>query len=375
MAENHEHAAAKNGRHTLKTRVLLWIKRHKKLSIALGVLFFVLLAAGIAFAVFYTAPIEEPSVSRTNPEPPKEAPKQRYFSPLTGVELPDEAAAKRQITAVIIENTPAARPQSGLQQAELTYEGIAEAGITRFIAFYQHDKPQLIGPVRSLRPYFVDWIKPWDASIAHVGGSKRSLDEVRNGSYKDIDQMIHGDTYWRSSDRYAPHNVYTNFENIDALNASQNFTTSAPKPLKFAGVARPEQPNITQIHVNMLSPMYNSSWSYHAESNTYHRQQGGAPHVDREAGQISSNNVVVLKMPMELLHEDGTYRENYHTSGTGEGVLFQNGTGTEINWHKASPDAQLTFTKKADGKEMPLTRGKTWISAVPVNRGGGVSWE
>lgn len=360
-----------------KTRLITivrnWLARHKKTTMIGAALIVMLIAALTVFVITYQKPSEETDVALTHPAKPV-APKKRFYSPLTGLELPNEAATKKPVTAIIIENSPDARPQSGMQQAEVTYEAIAEAGITRFLNLYQQNKPGLIGPVRSLRPYFVEWIAPWEASVAHVGGSKRSLDEVRNGHYRDIDQFFHAGTYWRASDRYAPHNVYTNFEKIDALNASKNYTTSQPKPFKHATTKKLASPKASHIDVTMSSGAYNSSWVYHQPSNTYHRQQGGVAHVDREAGQISSNSVVILKSHMDLIMEDG-WRENYHTSGRGEGVIFQDGNATEVLWHKPSPSEQLFFTSKATGKEFFLTRGKVWISVVPVNKGGNVTWQ
>ena len=352
---------------------MAWVANHKKLTMLLAGITVAALAALVVLIVFYQKPTQNPDVSRTAPLKP-EAPAEKFYSPLTGVELPDEAASKRPITAVVIENSPSARPQSGMQQAEVVYESIAEAGITRFVNLYQQNKPGLVGPVRSLRPYLVDWIKPWDASIAHVGGSKRALDEVRNGSYRDLDQMLDASAYWRSSDRYAPHNVYTNFEQLDAANTSKNYANSTPKPLAHTDTQKVEQPGATQITVNMSSHLYNSAWSYHAESNMYHRQQGGAPHVDREEGQITSRSVVILSSHMDHIMEDG-WRENYHTVGTGDGVVFQDGTVTEVTWHKPAAGEQHFFTHKTSGEPFKLARGKVWISAIPANDGGSVSWQ
>ena len=227
---------------------MAWVANHKKLTMLLAGITVAALAALVVLIVFYQKPTQNPDVSRTAPLKP-EAPTEKFYSPLTGVELPDEAASKRPITAVVIENSPSARPQSGMQQAEVVYESIAEAGITRFVNLYQQNKPGLVGPVRSLRPYLVDWIKPWDASIAHVGGSKRALDEVRNGSYRDLDQMLDASAYWRSSDRYAPHNVYTSFAKLDALNQSKGYTMS-----DFHGFSRvdgkpADTPNATSITI------------------------------------------------------------------------------------------------------------------------------
>lgn len=350
-----------------------WMRHHKKASAAIIVTIVLLIGAGIAAAIMLW-PQEQPAPQKkpaaiTKPEP---AP-QKYYSPLTGKEVADEAATKANVTAIIIENTPAARPQSGLQQADVVYEAIAEAGITRFATLHQQERPELVGPVRSLRPYYLDWIAPYDASIAHVGGSRLSLQEVRNGTHRDIDQFHHPDSYWRATDRFAPHNVYTSFGHLDALNSSLGFDNSDPQPLE-----RQDTPSsdvaATSIEVLMSGPTYNSAWHYDQEHARYLRSQAGAPHVDREHGQIAADVVVVLKMHMDHVMEDGL-RENYHTSGTGDAVVFAGGVAHEVSWHKADMRTQISFTNKSDGKEFKLPRGTTWFSAVPVNEGGGVTWQ
>lgn len=353
-------------------KTLHWIRTHKLLAASIALV--LSLSIGVlVYAVFFDKPAEQPPDPTPKKAIKKPAPKPKYYSPLTGIELSSEEETKRPVTAVIIENSPDARPQSGMQEAEVTYEAIAEGGITRFLNVYQQNKPGLIGPVRSLRPYFVDWLAPWHASVVHVGGSKRSLDEVRNGTYRDVDQFFNPGSYWRSTDRYAPHNVYTNSQKLDELNASKGYQNSDPKPLKHADTQKAEPATATQISVTMSSHLFNSSWNYDSASNTYHRLQGGAPHVDREAGQITSRSVVVLKMNMDLIMEDG-WRENYNSSGSGDAVVFQDGTATEVNWHKPAPLEQLSLTTK-DGKEFSLARGKVWISAIPANKNGGVSWQ
>jgi hypothetical protein len=349
-----------------------WIRTHKLLAASIALV--LSLSTGVlVYAVFFDKPAEQPPAPTPKKAVKKPAPKPKYYSPLTGIELPSEADTKKPVTAVIIENSPDARPQSGMQEAEITYEAIAEGGITRFLNVYQQNKPGLIGPVRSLRPYFVDWLAPWNASIVHVGGSKRALDEVRNGSYRDVDQFFNPGSYWRSSDRYAPHNVYTSFEKLDALNVEKGYAQSEPKPFLHNDTTPAEAPSATSVQVTMSSGLYNSGWNYDAASNTYHRLQAGQPHTDREAGQITTRSLVVLKMTMEHVMEDGL-RESYASNGSGEAVVFQDGTATEVNWHKSSGQEQLSLTTK-DGQAFSLARGKVWISAIPVNKNGGVSWQ
>lgn len=357
---------------TVMQKISTWKHRHPRrfwVVICAGVVILLLAIAGTIYALQQpqkVAPAPVKVVKKTAPVAPK------FYSPLTGVQVADEAATKQAVTAIMIENSPDARPQSGLKQAGIVYEAIAEGGITRFLALYQEAKPQVIGPVRSVRMYYVDWAAPYNASIAHVGGSAAALAEVRNGNYRDIDQFFNAGTYWRASDRYAPHNVYTSFAKLDALNTSKNYTTSS-----FAGFPRQDAkvaatPTAKSIDIVISSTWYNTHYDYDTASNTYLRSIGGKPSNDREEGRITPNVVIAMKVDMSRVMEDG-YREAITTSGSGAAVVFQNGTAAEVTWHKNSRNEPLSLTDAA-GRPVALNRGQTWIAAVP-NGSGSVTWQ
>lgn len=173
---------------------------------------------GVIWAVFFNRNPYSPVASLSISAPSTVA------SPLTGIQV-TPALAKRPVTDVMIENSIDARPQSGLESAGVVFEAVAEGGITRFSALFQEAEPQLIGPVRSVRPYYMDWVAPFQASVAHVGGSPDGLKKVRGGM-RDLDEFFNPGSYWRSTSRAAPHNVYTSFAKLDALNKSKGYKTS-----------------------------------------------------------------------------------------------------------------------------------------------------
>ncbi len=352
-------------------KVITWIKSHKKLAIILGVMAVLLLGTGVAAVMYALNQPTEAPVKVAKPKPTPKPEPVKYYSPLTGAEVATEAITKQAVTGIMIENSPDARPQSGLKDSGVVFEAIAEGGITRFLAIYQEQKPQLIGPVRSVRMYYVDWIAAFNASVAHIGGSANALAEVRNGNYRDIDQFFNAPYYWRATDRYAPHNVYTSFAKLDELNNAKGYTSS-----EFTGFTRKdskasEAPNATSIDVRISSALFNSHYTYNAATNTYDRSQAGAAHLDREAGQISPRVVIALKVTEQKVFEDG-WREQINAVGNGTAYIFQDGTVQEVTWSKASKAEQIKFTD-ATGADVPLARGQTWISAVPQS--GGVSWQ
>ncbi|NTW62140.1 DUF3048 domain-containing protein [Candidatus Saccharibacteria bacterium] len=304
------------------------------------------------------------SVAKSKPAP-------KYYSPLTGSLVANESITKQPVTGLMIENSPDARPQSGLKDSGVVFEAIAEGGITRFLVLYQSEKPQTIGPVRSLRLYDVEWAAAFNCSIGHVGGSAAALAEVRNGSYRDIDQFFNSGTYWRASDRYAPHNVYTSFARIDALNSVKGYTSST-----FTGFTRTDgkpikKPDASNVNITISSYLYNSTYVYNSKDNNYSRSQGGAAHMDRESGQITPSVIVAMRVDESTAFEDG-YRENITTTGSGAATIFQNGTAITATWSKATRQDQIKFTD-ANGNDIPLVRGQTWLAAVP-NDGGNVTW-
>jgi hypothetical protein len=303
-----------------------------------------------------------------------------YYSRLTGKEVSSKDITTQAATCVMIENSPAARPQSGLNEAGVIYEAIAEGGITRFLAIFQEAKPNYIGPVRSVRLTFVEMAKPYNCSIAHVGGSDNALKLIRgNNGFRDIDQFYNAKYYWRIRSRASPHNVYTRFSMLDELNYSKGYRTS-----EFNGFTRikpdtkPEESEkkANKITISMSSDIYSPVYNYDANSNKYLRSyaQGGAHYSQSEDGTKTQNAPdVVIAMKVETVARTGEEAyADYTTTGTGDAAIFQNGGVIEGRWSRANKDSELKFTD-ASGNEIQLGRGQTWITLYPSN--GKVTWE
>lgn len=282
-------------------------------------------------------------------------------SPLTGatVSIPD---SQRAVTAVMIENSPDARPQSGLLQAGVVYEAVAEGGITRFLALFQEAQPDYVGPIRSSRPYYLDWLLPFDAAYAHVGGSPEALQQIKDLHVKDLDQFYNSGSYHRVTQRYAPHNVYTSIGELYSLAQSKGYTTST-----FTGFPRKAEkpsaaPTAKSIDFAISSYLYNPHFDYDAASNSYKRSEGGKPHVDEKSGSQLSPKVIVALVTPSALEADGTHN-SYATTGSGAMYVFQDGEVTKGTWKKDSRTAQFTFTNEA-GQPLKLNPGQTWVSLV-----------
>lgn len=356
----------------LINRIIVWVKLHKRTTIAASVIIFV--SAGTIAGAYL---LKNPSgLVRTvteavtkNTEPPKPLTK---ASPLSGAQVAPELA-DRPVVAVVIENHTNARPQSGLSEAGVVYEALAEGGITRYLAFYLENRPKEYGPIRSIRTYFVDWALEFDAPVAHVGGNIDALDIIRPLGMKDLDQFAHGGYFYRTRDRYAPHNMYATSEKLDALLSAKGFDKPAaftPSPRKADQPATAEVPAPNPvIRINYSYNGYQVEYRYNQATNDYSRFLAGAADVDRNTGQqIRVKNVVLQVMSTSF----GTTRIGEQTvimgtPGSGKAVVFRDGGAVTGTWKK-STHRERTKLLDAAGAEIPLNTGNTWYSIVPPDR-------
>jgi hypothetical protein len=334
-----------------------WKKLSKKQKILFGALAAVLLAGLItgAYFLFFTSDPPPPKpVQKQQPAPPAPT---TVASNLTGLQV-DPSVNDRPTTAIMIENSLDARPQSGLNQAGVVFEAIAEGGITRFISIFQDTEPDYIGPVRSVRPYYLQWALGFDAAVAHAGGSAEALQDIVSWHVKDLN---HNSAYfWRVSNRAQPHNLYTSLPKLREYEAAKGFGTARFTPLARKAEAPLATPTARLIDFNISSANFNVHYDYDPATNTYKRSEGGKPHTDEGSGaQISPKVVVALIMPQG---KSGIYY-TYQTIGSGQVLIFQDGAVTTGTWKKDNNNANFVFAG-ADGAELKLNPGQTWFTAL-----------
>ena len=292
-------------------------------------------------------------------------------SPLTGVQV-DPVLAQRPVTAVVVENQLDARPQSGLSQAGVVYEALAEGGITRFLAFFQDGQAAKIGPVRSVRTYFVDWALEFGAPVAHAGGNIDALDLINPLGMKNMDGLYNGPSsaFYRVSDRYAPHNFYSSSAALDKLEQQLGYyrpSAFTPSPRKV------DSPEAAASHpVIKLNYSYNGyqvEYDYDAAHNDYVRFLAGLPHIDRETGQqLRTKNMVIEIMPTSYGQTRlGEQTVIMQTVGQGRALVFRDGGVIAGTWRKSSHNAR-TQLLDANGTEIALDAGITWYSILPPDR-------
>ncbi len=286
---------------------------------------------------------------------------------LDGVEVEKEEGVNPSLTAVVIDNFIESRPVAGLSEANLVYEALAEAGITRFLAFYINDKEiRKIGPVRSARPYFLSIAEEYQALFMHVGGSPDAIKALQNRDYElyNLDQFFNAQYFWREKLRKPPFNVYTS---TDLLGRALNDRKAQPKNLaawQFKDDLKTDDRPADGVYLTINFPFneYKVKWTYNRDSNEYAREEGGKIYLEEDEKQIRAKNVVIQVAQTTVLDIEG--RREIKTEGEGKAIIFQDGKKIEGFWQKFRKGDRTKFFDR-NKNEIKFNRGKTWIEIVP----------
>lgn len=286
--------------------------------------------------------------------------------PIDGVMMPEELATS-SLFAVMIDNFPESRPPASLTQASLVWEAPVEAGLTRLLVVYPLSVDlQRVGPVRSARPYFLDWAKELNAMYLHVGGSNEALKQIKEKDVFDLNEFYRGWYFWRDRAKARPYNVYTSSELVNAAfvkeSASQNFT---PKDLS-SWVYRPANSE-AKIYGRFgkglmidFGPM-KVEWKYNWEKKVYEKYEDGVLQKDESGAVIAAKNVALQITAIEILDEVG--RRQIKTIGSGKTVVLTYGLVIEGVWQKKDAGSRTRFFGP-DTKEVVFDPGATWIEVI-----------
>lgn len=287
---------------------------------------------------------------------------------LDGVLVPrgEEALGTR---AVMVENMLDARPLSGLSKASIVIEAPVEGGITRFMALFAATTTVAeVGPIRSARPYYVDWAEGWKAAYFHVGGSPEALDKIRtlDGHFLNIDEMGSGQYFWRAKDRFAPHNTYTSNELMNAATAAAPTSTTVATFLAwhFQDAATTTDRGTDATIKIAYGGVYNVTWKFDAARDVYVRTQAKKTQTDRDGSAVESENVILIKTDAQVLDEKG--RLKLRTVGSGEAIIYHDGKRFVARWRRSA--GEPIHFESTDGSDYLLTRGRTWIEVTTDDR-------
>lgn len=306
------------------------------------------------------------STNKAKEEPPKEPEKIVYYTPLTHEEREDEEQEKNKIFAVMLDNHDDARPQAQISKADIIYEYRVEGEYTRYMALFQSNLPEGVGPVRSARPYFVQTAKEYNAIYAHWGGSEAGLAEVRHRNVVDLDGIaLEGIVFHRNKNvgKRAPHNGYISLPELENYLIKKGIDVKDnTASLNFYN----EGENIVGEDVKEITLNFNRNYKtnfvYDEATGKYKYIRKGQAVTDEATGEeFTTDNLIVLFQKGVVAGPKGTLK--IANIGTGTGLLLQKGKLAPITWEKANEDAKTIF-KDAEGKEIKFYPGRTFISVV-----------
>ena len=267
--------------------------------------------------------------------------------------------------SITVENSEGARPQSGLDKANIVYEVLAEGGITRFLAIYYDQDAEEVGPIRSARPYFVSKSLEHQAIYIHVGGSEEAYNFIKEENIDDINEFVDFQPFWRSTDRTPPHNLYTSTIKLRKEANKLGYIEMIKKQEYQFEIDRNEK--LTGRETDSIVIPYNStytvSYQYQPESMKYIRFMNGEPHIDAKTKkQLAVDNIIIQFAETKIIDQEGRLAVDF--VGKGTGLLFFKGNSTEITWEKPDLRARTLFLDK-EGNRIALTPGNVWIQIVP----------
>lgn len=313
----------------------------------------------------------------------------KAINPLTGLYIDEEAAARRPV-AVVINNLKKALPQSGLAQADLYYEVLAEGGITRIIPVFQDFNSEKIGPIRSARHYFLDFALDHDAVFVHHGGSQEAgaanaYNAIASLSVNNLDGMrLEGTAFWRDPIRNAQagmkeHSSYTSAEKIFESMEKLGYRKDRPEDfmLSYLFYDEPSSPRGHEPAFKVTVPFsgaQKSVFEYDEVEKVYKRFQNEEPQIDEETGeQLEVTNILIQFASVYTIAGDTAGRQDATLTGGGDGYLVTNGVVVPITWKKESHHSPTEWYLKAvlpeETVEEPilLNKGKTWICVFQKN--------
>ena len=305
---------------------------------------------------------QEESPKKVTPEP--KPPEQVY--PLTG--LPAKGPINQRVVGVMVNNYYLARPQSGLHKADIVYEVLAEGRITRFLALFQSKQPEIIGPVRSARPYFIQLDQGYGGLYVSHGWSPQAKSILQGGGIDYIQGLYHDGTWFkRVTFRKAPHNSYIPYANIvKGAKASGYAMTQDIKPLPF--LSQQDMTALKGDPIGKVTITYGVnnvvSYEYHSDTKLFFRHINGAQAKDRETGTpLTAANVFIVSASHRFIDNYG--RREIDLKSGGPAYLLQHGFVQKVEWK--SVDGRLLPYK--NGKELGFVPGQTWINIVEASPG------
>ncbi|PAQ16720.1 lipoprotein YerB [Bacillaceae bacterium SAOS 7] len=291
-----------------------------------------------------------------------------YVSPLTGEKT--EEKPNQRAAAVVINNHPKARPQTGLAQADIVYEVMVEGNMTRFLAIYQSQQPEKIGPVRSARDYFIDLANGYDSLFIAHGYSPDAKKMLQSGEIDQINGIQYeGNIFQRDPSRVAPHNSYMIFDEMNEVAKEKGYDLETPPDslnfMKQAEVKELVGQEAETVHIRYSNQAaFQVEYKYDTKQQSYERWTSGEQELDRETQEpVLADNILIIEAGHRVVDSEG--RLDIDLSSGGSAYLIQRGIVRQVEW--SNVNGRIIPFKK--GSMLDFIPGNTWIQVIPASKG------
>jgi len=318
---------------------------------------------------------QTPAADPDRVHPPEPVAPDPIVWPLTGV--PVEEVAARPALGIKIENSRQSRPQTGLEQADIVWEQITEGGVTRFVAIYHSQIPEAVLPVRSARAVDAPIMAPLGGLLAFSGAQPQFIGAIEGNGVQAVVMDRGNGGFTRERSRRAPRAVRGNPQ---AFLDQATSDRQSPPPAQFRHALEAGQGTATVTGTELarltvkFSPYQTVVWDWDAASGTFLRSEGGKAAVSTAGTRLSARNVVLLEVdqvPSPWRDPAGSPVPEQVIVGSGSGLVAGGGRYVPITWSKDSEGAPMVLTG-ADGQEVELEQGSTWLQLASPNAGS--SW-
>jgi hypothetical protein len=292
-------------------------------------------------------------------------------APLTGLPLTDGGRATRPALVVKIDNAPKARPQVGLNQADVVIEEKVEDGVTRFFTIFHSNDSDPVGPVRSARTTDITLATPLHRPLFAYSGTNATFQEqVNHAPLVDVGVNAMPNAYFRQSGRPAPYNLFSRTSVLSQHPAPQSSAPPALFPYRREGQAATAGSPGGGVHIEFVGKHITTvvDYAWDGGSGTWRRVENGTPHTDGAGAQVAPRNVVVQLVQYKdtgQIDRSGTSVPEAELVGSGEAWILTDGKVVKGTWSKPTAEAVTAFNGP-DGKPVPLTPGQTWVELAPV---------
>ena len=263
-------------------------------------------------------------------------------------------------------------PQAGIRQAQIVYEILTEYRITRYLAFFWDSMPEMVGPVRSSRHYFLDWSMEYDAVYVHYGYSPQAMKDIPRLKIQNINGLVNGEAFWDTDpDTGNWQDSFTSATRVAAQIERRGLGTEAGKPFPFTYHDTFTIPDggepVTRIDLT-YGKGFTAGYTYDAHSGLYARTRNGVEQMERNSElQVMPRNLIIQVVASAPIPGDKALRIDMKTVGKGTGWFVTAGKAWDITWEKTARDAQTIYRLK-DGSALILNPGQTWIQVIPTEK-------